>query len=417
MEDQNVNSGEMEDAVVVETIKPKKRKPAPQAVNAETIPSMEAETVQPEPLRAVPAKLVDKMKNVDLSNYSPEEITALKQKAKEFDVSDGTAILNFGLPVQQKMSSSSTSFLENIRAFDTGEIGGSITDLLTNINYIEVDPGQQSLLKRIAMKIPFLKKTVMNVTKMFEKYDTVNGNIEKIVTKLDKSRVVIHSDNVKLEKLKADNINLIYELDELIIVGNMKAQELSDELVHMEANPTDFEDYEISEKRDFLNRLEKRLHDMAIQRMITIQSIPQISLVQSNNFVLAEKIQSSIVTTIPIWRQQIAIAVAIVRQKNNSEVSKFVDDTTNQILMKNAEMLKLNSIEIAKQNERAVVDISTIQKVQQDLISTIKDIKRIKDEGEVTRENSGKELKRLEQELSANVIQIDSKVKGLKELR
>jgi len=402
------NSEEIQDAVVVETvksIKPKKRKDD-ESINIDNTKSS-----------AVPIKLVDKMKNLDLSNYTKEEIAVFKKKANELDLTDGTAILNFGLPVQQKMSSSSNSFLENIRAFDTGEIGGSITDLLTNINYIEVDPGQQSLMKRIAMRIPFLKKTVMNVTKMFEKYDTVNGNIEKIVTKLDKSRIVINTDNIKLEKLKEDNISLIYDLDELIIVGNMKIQELSDELANMEANVNDYETYEISEKRDILNRLEKRLHDMSIQRMITIQSIPQIALVQSNNYVLAEKIQSSIATTIPIWRQQIAIAVAIVRQKNNSEVSKFVDDTTNKILLKNAEMLKDNSIQIAKQNERAVVDISTLQKVQQDLISTIKDIKQIKDEGEQTRLNSGIELKRLENELASNVIQIDTKVKGLKELK
>lgn len=403
------NSEEIQDAVVVETIKPikpKKRKVDKSIDIDNTVKSS-----------AVPIKLVDKLKNLDLSNYSKEEIAVFKKKANELDLTDGTAILNFGLPVQQKMSSSSNSFLENIRAFDTGEIGGSITDLLTNINYIEVDPGQQSLMKRIAMRIPFLKKTVMNVTKMFEKYDTVNGNIEKIVTKLDKSRIVINTDNIKLEKLKEDNISLIYDLDELIIVGNMKIQELSDELANMEANVNDYETYEISEKRDILNRLEKRLHDMSIQRMITIQSIPQIALVQSNNYVLAEKIQSSIATTIPIWRQQIAIAVAIVRQKNNSEVSKFVDDTTNKILLKNAEMLKDNSIQIAKQNERAVVDISTLQKVQQDLISTIKDIKQIKDEGEQTRLNSGIELKRLENELASNVIQIDTKVKGLKELK
>lgn len=403
------NSEEIQDAVVVETIKPikpKKRK-VDKSIDIDNIDKS----------KSVPIKLVDKMKNLDLSNYTKEEIAVFKKKANELDLTDGAAILNFGLPVQQKMSSSSNSFLENIRAFDTGEIGGSITDLLTNINYIEVDPGQQSLMKRIAMRIPFLKKTVMNVTKMFEKYDTVNGNIEKIVTKLDKSRIVINTDNIKLEKLKEDNISLIYDLDELIIVGNMKIQELSDELANMEANVNDYETYEISEKRDILNRLEKRLHDMSIQRMITIQSIPQIALVQSNNYVLAEKIQSSIATTIPIWRQQIAIAVAIVRQKNNSEVSKFVDDTTNKILLKNAEMLKDNSIQIAKQNERAVVDISTLQKVQQDLISTIKDIKQIKDEGEQTRLNSGIELKRLENELASNVIQIDTKVKGLKELK
>jgi uncharacterized protein YaaN involved in tellurite resistance len=412
-------SEEFSNVVVVETIKKtKKRNTSYVPTDPSTFKSFFSDNIKTiKPANLPPVRLSNKMKNLDLSNYTTDEIDIFKQKAKDFDTTSGVGILNFGLPVQQKMSSSSAAFLENVRSFDTGEIGGSITELLTNINYIDVDPGSKSLLKRLAMKIPFLKGAVMNVTKMFDKYDTVNGNIEKIVTKLDKSRVIMDSDNVKLEKLKNENINLIYDLDELLIIGNMKSQDLTDELTHMEVNIQDFEDYEISEKRDLVNRLDKRLHDMSIQRLITIQSIPQIALVQNNNFVLAEKIQSSIVTTIPIWRQQIAIAVAIVRQKNNSEISKFVDDTTNRILMKNAEMLKTNSIEIAKQNERAVVDISTIQKVQQDLISTIKDIKRIKDEGVVTRENSTKELKRLEQELSSNVIQIDTKVRGLKELR
>ena len=179
----------------------------------------------------------------------------------------------------------------------------------------------------------------------------------------------------------------------------------------MEMKPEEYQDYEISDKKEFANRLSKRLADMSITRIITIQSLPQIRLVQNNNLTMCEKIQSSITTTIPLWKNQIAIAVALMRQKNILDVQEKIYDTTNTILKKNSEMLKVNSIAVAKQNEQGVASLDTLRAVNQDLVSTLNDIKRIKEEGEATRKNVVKELEVLETDLKKNVLQLSTEGK------
>lgn len=345
----------------------------------------------------------------DLSKFSPAEIEKFKQKASVIKTDDNTSILNFGADVQTKIASTSNAFLSNVRAFDAGDIGGSITDLLTEINYIDIDPSQQPMWKRMLMGIPGLKNVIMSTKKIFQKYDTVSGNIDGIVKKLDQGRLVIIKDNNQLEMLFKDNVDQIHNLEELIIIGHMKRDELDEEIKHMQLNSADFEEYQINDKLEFLNRLDKRLHDMALTRMITIQSLPQIRLVQNNNMVMCEKIQQSIVTTIPIWKQQIAIAVALMRQKANLEVQNKIYETTNTILAKNAEMLKANSIDVAKQNERGVVDVETIRKVNTELISTLDEIKRIKSEGDAARRSADQTLTQLEEEISKTVLKLDTK--------
>ena len=348
----------------------------------------------------------------DMSQYTPAEISKYTQMGNILKSSDANSILNFGAELQNKLAGHSDSFLSNVRSFDAGEIGGSINDLLTEVNYIDIDPSQQSGFKRILMQIPGLKNLVMSTKKIFQKYDTVSHNIDGIVKKLDQGRLTCIKDNNQLQSLFENNLDYIKELEELIIAGHIKADELDKEIQQMETNPEQYQDYEIADKKEFANRLSKRLADMAITRVITIQSLPQIRLVQNNNMTMVEKIQSSITTTIPIWKNQLAIAVALMRQKNISDVNDKIYDTTNKILEKNAAMLKTNSIAIAKQNERGVVSLDSLRKVQTDLISTLNDIKRIKDEGESSRKNVLKELNTLESDLKKNVLQLDTKGTG-----
>jgi len=341
---------------------------------------------------------------VDLSKYSPADIQKYKAMSNQLNTTDNNSILNFGLELQNKLAGHSDAFLNNIKSFDAGEIGNTITDLLTEINYIDIDPSQKNMMQRLMYSIPFLKKIVQNTEKIFSKYDTVAKNVDGIVTKLDKGRLTILKDNVGLQSLFEQNIDFIKELEELIVAGHIKYQDLEQEIANMELNKEQFQDYEISDKREFLTRLSKRLNDMSITRMITIQSIPQIRLVQNNNSSMVEKIQSSITTTIPIWRNQISIAVAIMRQEKMAEVQENVTNTTNTILTKNAQMLKQNSIKIAKQNERGVVDIETIRAVQENLISTLEEIKTIKVNGESARQSVAKELETLEKSLKEKIL-------------
>lgn len=384
----------------------------------ETTNASSASTTTAKPLKSAPTSLIstdNRTGKPDMSKFTPEQIDRFKQKTAMIKTDDNTSILNFGLDVQNKLSASSTTFLNNVRQSDiSNDVGNSITNLLTEINHIEIDPSSQPAWKRLLMQIPGFKNIMMSTKKMFQKYDTVDANVTAIVTKLDKGRLSVITDNNQLQKLFEDNEKHIENLEELIIVGHMKYDELQEEIKNMEANSDQFEDYEIADKKEFLNRLDKRLHDMAITRIVTIQSLPQIRLVQNNNFVMAEKIQAAITTTIPIWRQQIAIAVAIDRQAKIVQMQKGLTDTTNQILKKNAEMLKQNSIDVAKQNERGVVDIETLREVQSNLISTIQEIKQIKENGVIARRNADKALSEIENELSKTVLEVGNSTKQLR---
>lgn len=347
----------------------------------------------------------------DMSKYTPQQIQKYTQMSTSLKTSDSNSILNFGLELQNKLAGYSDSFLNNVRSFDAGEIGGSINNLLSEVNYIDIDPSQQSGLKRIMMQIPLLKGLVMNTKKIFQKYDTVSNNIDGIVKKLDQGRLTIIKDNNQLQNLFEQNVEYIKELEELIVAGHIRYDELDKEIKMMEMNPENYQDYDIADKKEFLNRLSKRLTDMSMTRVITIQSLPQIRLVQNNNLTMVEKIQSSITTTIPIWKNQISIAVALMRQKNILDVQQKIYDTTNTILKKNSEMLKVNSIAVAKQNEQGVVSLDTLRAVNQDLVATLNDIKRIKEEGEATRKTAVKELETLENDLKKNVLQLGTEGK------
>lgn len=349
---------------------------------------------------------LDKNGKVDLSQYSPEQLTKYRNMSQALNTKDNNSILNFGLELQNKLAGYSSSFLGNIRAFDAGEIGTTITDLLTEINYVDIDPSEKSGFSRFLMNIPVLKNLVMSTKKIFQKYDSITNNIDGIVQKLDKGRMTIIRDNAALQNLFEQNLNFITELEELIVAGQIKHSDLEQEIANMEANIEQYENYEIADAKEFLNRLSKRLTDMVITRTITIQSLPQIRLVQNNNSMMVEKIQSSITTTIPIWKSQIAIAVSLMRQKNIIDIQKKVNETTNTLLIKNSEMLKTNSIEVAKQNEATVVSIDTLKTVNANLISTLAEIKKIKEEGEVSRKNIGKEIETLEKDLKDNVLQL-----------
>jgi uncharacterized protein YaaN involved in tellurite resistance len=349
---------------------------------------------------------LDKNGKVDLSQYNETQLAKYRDLGTSLKAGDTNSVLNFGLDLQNKLAAYSDSFLGNIRAFDAGEIGTCITDLLSEINYVDVDPASKGPVTRMLMNIPGVKNLIMNTKKIFQKYDTITNNIDGIVQKLDKGRISIMRDNTSLQSLFEQNLEFISQLEELIVAGQIRYEDMMADITNMEANRDRYEDYEIADARDFANRLSKRLTDMIITRTITIQSLPQIRLVQNNNATMIEKIQSSITTTIPIWKNQISIAVALMRQKNILEVQKKVNETTNTILVKNSEMLKQNSIEVAKQNEQTVVSLETLKTVNQNLISTLAEIKKIKEEGEASRKNIAKEIESLENELKANVTQL-----------
>jgi len=355
---------------------------------------------------SVPSVKLDKDGNVDLSKITPEDEQKLSEISKTINPADVNSILNYGVEVQNSMEKYSNAFLTSVRTYNSGEVGVLITDLLSELNYIDVDELEQNSFQHILSKIPFLKKIVVDTQKLFQKYDTVVNNIDKITNKIKAGRLNSIKDNSSLQTMFDSNVSYIKQMEELIISGQLKFNELSGKLAEMDANPADYQDYEIADLRDFVNRLDKRLADLKVVRFIMMQSLAQIRVVQNNNTSIAEKAQSIISTTIPVWKNQLTIAVALHRQKEHVEVQKKISDTTNTILQKNAELLKQNSIDVARENEKTVVSIDTLKRTTQSLIETLTEVKRIHDEGTQNRKALNTELQSLETELKKNVTSI-----------
>ena len=352
-----------------------------------------------------PVKL-DKDGNVDLEKISSEETLKYNEIGKSLEPSDVNSILNYGSDAQNSMEKYSNEFLSSVRTYNSGEVGGLINELLTELNYIDVSELEQSAFKNFISKIPFLKRLVVDVKKLFQKYDVVVNNIDKITNKIKAGRLNSIKDNSSLQTMFDSNVGYIHQMEELIIAGQMKYNELNIKLAEMEGRPADYQDYEIADLRDFISRLDKRLADMKIVRFIMLQSLAQIRVVQNNNTSIAEKAQSIVSTTIPVWKNQLTIAVALQRQKANVEMQKKISDTTNTILQKNAEMLKQNSIDVARENEKTVVSLETLKRTTSSLIETLNEVKQIHEAGAQSRRVLDGELKTLETELKKNVTRV-----------
>ncbi|WP_413670301.1 toxic anion resistance protein [Mucilaginibacter sp. Mucisp86] len=357
------------------------------------------------PASNVPMK-VDKQGNVNLDAIPSQDLQKYSDMGKDINPADVNSILNYGVEVQNSMEKYSNNFLTSVRTYNSGEVGGLINELLTELNYIDVDELNQNAFTSFISHIPFMKKLVVDTKKLFQKYDTVVNNIDKITNKIKAGRVNSLKDNSSLQTMFDSNVTYIKQMEDLIIAGQLKYNELNEKLAVMDGNPTGYQDYEIADLRDFVNRLDKRLADLKVVRFIMLQSLAQIRVVQNNNTTIAEKAQSIVSTTIPVWKNQLTIAVALNRQKENVEMQKKISDTTNTILQKNAEMLKQNSIDVARENEKTVVSLDTLKKTTSSLIETLTEVKRIHDEGTANRRTLNTELQNLETELKKTVTSV-----------
>lgn len=363
-----------------------------------------------QPIQNIPTQTpvkVDKEGNVDLTTITAQEKEKYGQLSKELVPSDVNSVLNYGVEVQNSMEKYSNEFLTSVRTFNSGDVGTLINDLLSELNYIDVDELEQGTFKQILSKIPFLNKLVVDAKKLFQKYDTVVTNIDKITNKIKAGRLNSIKDNSSLQTMFDSNVTYIKQMEDLIISGKIRYDDLLADLAKMEANAVAHNDYEIADLRDFTIRVDKRLADMKVVRFIMMQSLAQIRIVQNNNTSIAEKAQSIVSTTIPVWKNQLTIAVALQRQKANVEMQKKISDTTNTILQKNAEMLKLNSIDVAKENEKTVVSVETLKRTTQSLIETLNEVKKIHEEGTQSRRALDTELQSLETELKKNVTRVN----------
>lgn len=355
------------------------------------------------PENNAPAVLMDRDGNVNLSQIKPEERQKLESIANAIDETNPGSIVNFGSDLQKTLANQSDSFLSNVRRSNSGEVGELINNLLTELNYVDVDEIQGNKVKGFLSKLPFMKKVITQVDNLFAKYDKITTNIDQISHKVNAGIITSTKDNAVLQTIFDSNVNSIKAIEDLVVAGNLRMQKAGDELAEMEANVQNYADYEIADKRDFINRLDRRLADLKVVRLIMMQSLPQIRLVQNNNVSIAEKAQTILTTTLPVWKNQLSLAVAMHRQQQNIEVQQRVSSTTEEILRKNAERLGQNSRNVAKANEQTIVSAETLKETTAMLINTLNEVKQIQKQGSENRRKLDQDLQTLEHELKANI--------------
>ncbi|MGI8385682.1 toxic anion resistance protein [Robertmurraya sp. P23] len=336
----------------------------------------------------------------------PENREKAYQLAQQIDPKNHQAIITYGTQAQSKLMNFSNSMIEHVKKEDIGEVGEILSDLMKKFNEVnpdELKPEKRSMFSRMFGKIQNSVQEVMS------KYQKTGVQIERISVKLERSKNTLMSDVVFLEKLYEHNKEYFHALNVYIAAGELKLEELNQSIIpklkqKAEQSQDQMAFQEVNDMMQFADRLDKRIYDLKLSREITVQSAPQIRLIQNTNQALIEKIQSSIMTAIPLWKNQVAIALTLIRQRNAVEAQKQVSKTTNELLLKNAEMLKTNTIESAKENERGIVDIETLKKTQENLIQTLEETIRIQQEGRMKRRQAEHELAQMEDELKQKLL-------------
>lgn len=356
---------------------------------------------------ARPKKLID-----TLDEQHQEQARAL---AKQIDEKNLQAIISYGAAAQKQLGEFSHQMLSHVQAKDTGEIGDILNDLMERLN--ETDPNDL-VAENQGFFQKFFGKIKKSIYEMQAKYQEVGSQVDKIAIRLDHEKNGLLNDNLSLEQLYQRNKDFFDALNIYIAAGELKLAELQETLIpealeKARVTGDQMDVQVVNDLEQFLDRLEKRNHDLKLTRQMTIQQAPQIRLIQNTNQALAEKIQSSITTTIPLWKNQIAIAMTLLRQKDAVTAQRQVSETTNQLIQKNSEMLKISTIETARENERGIIDLETLQKTQKDLIETLEETLKIQQEGRARRRKAEVELTNMEEDLRQKLLVLSHKEKQI----
>lgn len=353
-------------------------------------------------------KLIDESGNVDLTKLNESDKAKYSELASRLVTTDINSISNYGADLQNTMNQYSNDFLKAVRARSSGEVGSLINDLLGELSYIDVDELKEpNFFKKILRKVPIVNRFVVTLEKVLSKYDSIANNVDLIAKKIAVTRVTSLRDNNALQVMFENNIAYGKQIEDLIIGGKLKLAEVKGKLEQMQSNPTNYDANEMRDLEEFVHNLERRITDMLTLRYVIKQSLPQIRTVQYNNIAIADKAQSIIATTIPVWKNQLSIAIALQRQKDRVEAHRKISDTTNAILRKNAELLHQNSVNVAKENERSIVSIETLRDTTRELINTIKEVKQIHDEASAKRKQAEEEIMKIESELDTSLTNMN----------
>ena len=339
----------------------------------------------------------------DESSLTPEELKQVEAFSEQIDLSNSQMILQFGAGAQKKMADFSETALNNVRTKDLGEIGEMLSNVVTELKGFgeEEDKGFFSKFRKASDRL----------TAMRAKYAKAEGNINKITQVLESHQVQLLKDVALLDKMYELNKTYFKELSMYILAGKKKLAKIQAEelpaLMQKAAQTGLPEDAQAANDLSAMcNRFEKKLHDLELTRMVSIQTAPQIRLVQSSDTLMSEKIQSTIVNTIPLWKSQMVLALGVTHSEQAARAQREVTDMTNELLRKNAATLKMATIEAAKESERGIVDIETLKVTNESLISTLDEVMRIQTEGHQKRQEAEMELNRIENELKAKLLEI-----------
>ena len=337
-------------------------------------------------------------------HLSPQEQKMVDDFAAQIDITNTQQVMQYGSGSQKKIADFSESALGNVRTKDMGEIGKMLTDVVAELRSFE-DEGDKGFLGNI------FKKSTAKLSDMKAKYDKAEVNVNKICKVMEGHQVTLLKDIAMLDKMYDLNMNYYKELSMYILAGKQKLEHAKKvELPEMVAKAEKSglpEDTQAA--RDFsaqIDRFEKKIYDLELTKTISLQMAPQIRLIQTNDTAMSEKIQSTLVNTIPLWKSQMVIAIGLTHSTDAARAQKEVSDMTNALLKKNAETLKVATIETAKENERGIVDIETLTQTNQTLISTLDEVMKIQEEGRARRANAEVELTRIENEMKQKLLDI-----------
>ena len=351
-------------------------------------------------------KRVEDNGEVNTTNLSPARKEYYKEIASVLNEKDITSISTYGSDLQKAMDSYSSDFLKQSFESKAGiESAELISNLLGELHEVNIeDLEAPSPIKRFLRRIPGLRKFIVSVEQIKAKYNTIEKNIDGIVKKLEATRQIAIRDNNLLQKQFENNCDYVDQLEDLIIAGKMKSEELEALISDMKSRSDEYEEYQISDIEEYKNSLDKRLSDLIALRFAFKQSLTQIRIIQRTNIMHANNTESQIAMTIPLWKNQLSLAVALYDQKQAIEVSGKVTDTTNELMRKNAEMMKTQSIEVAKQSQRMVIDPETLQKATQELIATVEGVQKAQKEGAEKRAAAEAQIAKLEKEMHMKAI-------------
>ncbi len=349
-------------------------------------------------------------KELTVAELSPEEKKKVDDILAQFDINDSQGILQYGVGAQSNISNFSDSVLSQVKAKDSGEVGETLTNLMLSVKKLDVD-GLRG--ESVMSKIPILNNFVSGAKKFVAQYQTIEHQIEAISDELDSARMGLLKDITLLDSLYEKNKEYLRELDFYILAGEIKIKELQEEVLSelktkAEETKDTLDAQEVQDITQMINRFEKKIHDLKLSRMVAIQTLPQVRLIQNNDQLLVEKIQSSILNTIPLWKNQVVIAIGLFRQKKALQAQQEVSKATNDLLTKNSELLKDSSLEIAKESEKGIVEIESLRKVHENLLTTIDETIKIQEEGKVKRLEAEVELSKLEEELKQKLSQVEA---------